>query len=195
MFAFGNKHPYNEVSIGCKINSSKSIAIAVHDQRSYVMDSGKTPDYCGNMRSGVGIPYDIHTKSGIPVAAEMENIICNAMIKNGNTVQKVATSHAQKTEQVIENLKITNADRLIYIKMLEWKTDTYMKADLYCLMQLFAYNSTGELIAETTVKASREAFGGSFWNPKKAARKGALKALKLKLEALINDDTIIKTLN
>jgi uncharacterized protein YdaT len=195
MFAFGNKHPYDEVSIGCKINSSKSIAIAVHDQRAYVLDSGKTPDYCGNMRSGVGIPYDIHTKSGVAVASEMLTIICNAMIKNGTSVQKVVTTHAQKTDQVIENLKNTHADKLVYIKILEWKTDTYMKADLYCLMNLFVYNQQGDLIVETTVKASREAYGGSFWNPKKAARKGALKALKLKLEALVNDDTIVKALS
>ena len=169
MFAFGNKHPYDEVSIGCKILSSKKIAIAVHDQRSYVLDSSKVPSYCGNMRSGVGIPYDITTKSGNPVATEMDSIIFNALVKCGNSVQKITTSPQQKTDQVIENLKITDADRLIYIKILEWKTDTYMKADLYCLINLFVYNPDGELLAETTVKASREPFGGSFWNPKKAA--------------------------
>jgi hypothetical protein len=194
MFAFGNKHPYHEVVISAQIKSNNPIAIAVHDQRHYVVNASKSATFIGSMRSGVGIPYDITTKSDKPVADDFLGIIKEAMEKSGNKLLIVPTRSGLSKEEVISELKKTQAPRSIYIDIREWKTDTYMKADLYCLVNLYVMDQNGDTIAETSVKANAEAYGGSFWNPKKAAKKGALKAVKLKLEALINDKVIVKAL-
>jgi hypothetical protein len=194
MFAFGNKHPYHEVIISTPIKSNNPIAIAVHDQRHYVVNASKSATFIGNMRSGVGIPYDISTKSDKPLADDFLEIIKRAMEKAGNKIHVVPTRSGLSKEEVLSDLVKTGASKSIYIDIREWKIDTYMKADLYCLVNLFVLDRNGETIAETSVKASAEAYGGSFWNPKKAAKKGALKAVKLKLEALINDKVIVKAL-
>jgi hypothetical protein len=194
MFAFGNKHPYHEVAISTQIKSNNPIAIAVHDQRHYVVNASKSATFIGSMRSGVGIPYDITTKSDKPVADDFLGIIKQAMEKAGNKLYIVPTRSGLTREEVLAELAKTQASRSIYIDIREWKTDTYMKADLYCLVNLYILDQNGETIAETSVKANAEAYGGSFWNPKKAAKKGALKAVKLKLEALLNDKVIVKAL-
>jgi hypothetical protein len=194
MFAFGNKHPYHEVVIGTQIKSNYPISLAIHDQRHYVVNAGKSATFIGNMRSGVGIPYDITTKSGKPVADDFLGIIQKAMEKAGNKLHMVQTRSGLTKEEVYSELLKTRSPRSIYIDIREWKTDTYMKADLYCLVNLYVLNEKGETIAETSVKANAEGYGGSFWNPKKAAKKGALKAVKLKLEALLNDKVVVKAL-
>ncbi|MEI6123321.1 MAG: hypothetical protein WCQ95_06800 [Bacteroidota bacterium] len=192
MFAFGNKHPYHEVVITTPIKSTTPIAIAIHDQRQYIIDASKSATFCGSMRSGVGIPYDITTKSDKPVADDMLGILCSALEKNGNPVIKVLTRSGLSKKAVITLLNETQAEKQIYISIHEWKTDTYMKADLYCFVTLDVYNKNGEIIAENSIKANAEAYGGSFWNPKKAARKGALLAVKLKLDLLLNSEKIVK---
>ena len=184
MFAFGNKHPYHEVVLASPIKSTTPIAIAIHDQRHYVVNASKSATFCGSMRSGVGIPYDITTKSGKPVADDMLGIVCNALEKNGNTVHKIVTRSGLSKDAVLAELRTTQADKQIYISLHEWKTDTYMKADLYCFVTMEVFDKEGKVIAENAIKANAEGYGGSFWNPKKAAKKGALKALKLKLDVL-----------
>jgi len=194
MFAFGNKHPYHEVVISTQIKSNHPIAVAVHDQRHYVVNAGKSATFIGSMRSGVGIPYDITTKSDKPVADDFQNIIKSALEKAGNKVHMVQTRSGLNKSDVYSELTKTGAARSVYVDIREWKTDTYMKADLFCLVNLSVLDKDGETMAETSVKANAEAYGGSFWNPKKAAKKGALKAVKLKLEALLNDKVIVKAL-
>lgn len=192
MFAFGNKHPYHEVIISTQIKSNNPVALAIHDQRQYVVDGSKSATYCGNLRSGVGIPYDITTKSGKPFADDILDVVGKALEKNSINLNKVATRSGLTKEAVIAELVKTQAPRSLYIRILEWKTDTYMKADLYCLVLLQVLDNNGNIVAENSVKTSREAFGGSFWSPQKAAKKGALKAVKMKMEALINEPNIIK---
>jgi len=191
MFAFANKHPYHEVVMSTEIKSNNPLAIAIHDQRQYVVDGSKSATFVGSLRSGVGIPYDITTKSGKPLADDMLEVVGRAIEKNGVKLHKVATRSGLSKEDVIAELNKTQAPRSLYFNIMEWKTDTYMKADLYCLVNLQVLDNKGNVLAEKSVKASRESFGGSFWNPKKAAKKGSLKALKLKMEALINDPKVL----
>jgi hypothetical protein len=194
MLAFGNKHPYHEVVISTPIKCNSPIGIAIHDQRHYVTNASKSATFIGTMRSGVGIPYDITTKSDKTLADEFLGIIINALEKNGNTTKPVITRSGLNKEEVMAELSKTGANRNVYMDIREWKTDTYMKADLYCLVNLYVLDQNGQTVAETSIKSNAEAFGGSFWNPKKAAKKGALKAVKLKLEALLNDDIIVKAI-
>jgi hypothetical protein len=194
MFAFGNKHPYHEVVISTLIKSNDPIAIAIHDQRYYVVNASKSATFIGSMRSGVGIPYDITTKSEKPLVDDFLDVIKQAMEKSGNKLFIVPTRSGLSKEDILSELARTQALRRIYIDIREWKTDTYMKADLYCLIHLYVFDQNNEIIAETSVKANAEGYGGSFWNPKKAAKKGALKAVKLKLEALLNENVIVKAL-
>lgn len=192
MFAFANKHPYHEVVISTQIKSNNPVALAVHDQRHYVLDGSKSATFCGSMRSGVGIPYDITTKSGKPIADDILEVVGRAIEKNGVKLHKVATRSGLTKDAIVAELSKTQAARSLYINIMEWKTDTYMKADLFCLVNLQVLDTKGNVVAENSVKANREAFGGSFWNPKKAAKKGALKALKMKMEALINEPNVLK---
>ncbi|HOY33394.1 MAG TPA: hypothetical protein PKW80_16055 [Bacteroidales bacterium] len=193
MFAFGNKHPYHEVVMSTRIKTNSPVALAVHDQRAYIVNGSKSAAYCGSLRSGVGIPYDITTKSGKPIADDILGVIGRAIEKNGVTLHKVVTRSGLAKESVTEELIKTSAPRSLYIGIHEWKTDTYVNADLYCLVILQVLDNKGNILAENTVKANREGFGGNFWNPKKAAKKGALKALKMKMEELINEPNILNT--
>ena len=194
MFAFANKHPYHEVVISIPIRSKHPIAIAVHDRRRYVVDGTKQETYCGNMRSGVGILFDISTKSDQPLADDFMGILKHALKKNGNQLTIIPTRADENKTYVQSGLLTLKLPRLIYIEILEWKIDTYVKADLYCFLNLTILNQNGEVIGESTVKACREPYGGSFWNPKKAAQKGALNAVKMKLETLLNDEVVLKYL-
>jgi hypothetical protein len=115
MIAIGNRHQYNDIAIDIDYQGHAKIALAVHDQRDWVLNKKKDPDFSGYMRSGVGIPYNIGTKSGQSLASDMTQSIALALEKTGHKVAKVQTSHLDNPEEVYKRALECNADRVMII--------------------------------------------------------------------------------
>jgi hypothetical protein len=71
MIAVGNRHAYNEVELDFTVSGSSSILLAIHDQRTEMISTGKPPEFVGYMRAGFGIPYMIATQSKQPFADDL----------------------------------------------------------------------------------------------------------------------------
>jgi hypothetical protein len=53
------------------VGPSRSVAIAVLDQRPYVLDGSKPDSFVGLSRNEFGIPYEVLTPKGAPMASDM----------------------------------------------------------------------------------------------------------------------------
>ena len=70
--AIGNKYDYEVASIELPVVGTNEIGVAVVDRRPYVVSGDKQPDFVGLQRGGFGNPFDVTTKSGNPMAADMQ---------------------------------------------------------------------------------------------------------------------------
>ena len=192
MFAFSNRHAYHDTVVSLPYTGNSRVAISVHDRRHYVTDGSKHPNFVGSMRSGVGIPYDISTKTKLALAEDMLGSLAASFGRKGFQVEKANASHTESPETVLGRLHGQSADRKIIMTLYEWKTDTYMNADLFCFVTLQVFDAGNNLLGESSIKAEREGYGGSFWNPVKHARRVAPKAFKLKMDALFGHENIRK---
>lgn len=193
MIAVGNRHQYNDIAIDIDYQGHAFVALAVHDQRDWVLNKKKDPDFSGYMRSGVGIPYNIGTKSGQAVAADMAQSIALALEKTGHKVVKVPTSHLDTAEEVYKRALECNADRILIVRLDEWFCDTYTKTWLEYKVTASAFDKKGIHMAHKEI-AGKDTLGGSFWNPVRFARKAVPIAFKAKMEALFNSNEIRDTL-
>ncbi len=63
-------HSYDYIDFPINLSDldghNKRIALGVHDQRGYVKNGDKYPQYVGTMRSPAYVPWTINTKTGNP---------------------------------------------------------------------------------------------------------------------------------
>ena len=191
--AVGNKYNYRDVVADISAPGSGAVGVAVHDQRDYVKSGEKPADFVGLQRGGFGNPFSVTTMSGRPLADDMTSVIAESLAKKGFKAIPVGVAPADAQGAVLEKLKATQADRMILLTLNEWKSDTYQNVALIYDVSLSVYDKKGKVLTEKKVNG-RDNLGGSAWNPPAIARKEIPRALKEKLEQLLNSPETVKAL-
>jgi hypothetical protein len=194
MWAFKNKHQYQNIDLDFTVSGNGTIALAVHDQRTEMLTTGKTPSFVGYMRSGVGIPYPIHTESGNALADDIAGDLAKAFTKRGFTTTLIQTAPAETHEQVVTKLKAVNALKSLILHIDTWHTDCYQMVWCNYKIVLQVYDATGKFLGQKMLEGTQD-LGGSFWNPPKHAKKVVPAAFKAKMEELFNSPEIIGFIN
>ena len=186
--AVGNKHQYADATPELAIESGHATAVSVQDRRPYVLDGDKDPDFVGVQRGGFGNPFDVTTASGKPLAADMSEAVVAALKKKNLTAVAVSVS-PDATDATIKQIIVSaSAERLLIIKLLEWKSDTYQNTALIYHVELSVMDSEGQLLAEKAAQG-RDDLGGAFIAP--AHAKSAVPvAFRRIFEGLLNDPKV-----
>jgi hypothetical protein len=129
--AIGRKTSYEgRSSFNIKPQDGK-IIVAVHDMRPYVQDKEKSPDYTGTQRALAGVPWNVSTASGNPLADDLGLMIVNTMLfRNVSASQQKIPYSWSFDEFKQKTLGKEKDSKVFYIKMMEWRTDTYFRLGL-----------------------------------------------------------------
>ncbi len=191
--AVGNRYAYHDAVAAITAQGTKTVSVATHDQRGYVVDGSKSPDYTGTQRGGFGNPFDVSTGSGKALAEDMTAVMSASLAKNGFKTVPVTVSHADKPGAVMEKLAKSGGDSLALLTLNEWRSDTYTNVGLLYDLTLKIFDKGGSPLAEKTLKGE-DNLGGSAWNPPAHARKAVPEAFGKKIEELFNAPEIAKAL-
>ena len=183
--AFGNKHAYHNIDANIAAAGTTKIAVATHDQRNYVKNGDKQPDFVGLQRGGFGNPFDITTVSGNALAQDFTEAVCRSLASKGFHTTPVIVNFSETSYTVKADLKKTGANRLILITLSEWKSDTYNITALIYNVSLDVFDENGNTIAKNSITGSDD-LGGSVMNPPGHAKKVVPAAFKEKIESLLN---------
>jgi hypothetical protein len=187
--AISRKVSYNDLSINLPRVTAKSIGIAIWDQREQVIQEKRNPDFVGYMRSGVGIAYPMGTESGKAFADDIALDIFTSFQKNGYNVKITPTSYKESENTVLTNLKNSNSDKLILMKMNKLHTDGYTGFDLFYDLQTSVYKSSSELLEQKSFKGTKPLGKGSKY------KTYLPKGLKELIEEVFNDPVIVSAFN
>ena len=191
--AVGNKHTYNDVNADISIAGNSTVAMATHDQRSYVQNGDKPADFVGLQRGGFGNPFDITTVSGNSLAQDFTETIARSLASKGFQTTPVIVNYSDTAERVKTILLHTGAQRLMLLTLYEWKSDTYTNTALIYDARLEVFDENGKTIAQKSI-SGRDDLGGSALNPPAYAKKAIPVAFKEKIEILLNDSDVSKAL-
>ncbi len=156
-----NRYDYSDQTPEVKTKGSLRIAIAALDVREYVANRQKRPRFTGLFRSGFGIPYDITTASGKPMADEFAAAMQRALTRNGFSVIPVPTQHTMRAENVLAKAVATGADRILLLSIFEWKGETFGVTRVYYNLSLDVYDGKGASLGSKDLSGSDFA-GGRF---------------------------------
>lgn len=151
--AYGNKINY-EGRLGISFPpQDQRIVVAVHDLRPYVQNNNKSPSFTGIQKSIMGIPYDVATQSGRPLADDFGLMIVNTMKFRGvsATQQEVPYSWSfDEFKQKVLGKEIGTS--VYYIKMMEWKTETHFRPALHYNLKLLVFDDQAREVSTSQEK-------------------------------------------
>jgi hypothetical protein len=188
-----NRYSYNEVVADLTASGSRAVGVAAHDQREYVKDREKNPNFVGLQRGGFGNPFNITTASGQPLAMEMTEALVTSLAKKGYKAMPVAVTQDDDLNAALQKLKDTKADRLILLTLNEWKSDTYMNTVLHYDVTMKIYDQEGKVLTVNKIQG-KDDLGGSSWNPQAHAKQTVPRAFKEKIEELLNSPSAANAL-
>jgi hypothetical protein len=167
------------------------LAVGVVDHRPYVLSGDKAPTFVGLQRSGVGIPYNVNTQSGKPLATDFSGAMSKALTDKGYKVTEINLAPADTVDAARTKLGAEKAGRRILLEVREWKTDTYAEAALHYGLYLDVMDETSAVIGHAE-SAGTNNLGGSFWDidPAASAAEVASAAFKRKLNDLFREPAI-----
>jgi len=187
--AQGQQYAYHLGNPQVTPRGSLALALAVQDQRPYVLNGAKRSTFVGVSRSGWGIPFDVTTSSGQSLSADFEASIRRGLERAGYGVEAVTMFDRASLAQVRVELLRTGAQRGLAVQIQEWKSDTYDNTILYYEIVLAVFDAAGREIGRTVIKG-REEFGGNLIDPGGHARRTVAEAHARKLEDLLNAPAI-----
>lgn len=190
----GCSHSYQSVQLDLKASGAQRVAVSVLDQRPYIYPGpkGKPPTFVGVQRGLDGLPFDVHTTSGRPVAEDWTTSVASALSARGFTVEPVVVTNDFSRLAVLKRLADTGAPRAIFIGFTEWKVDALFDAKLSGDVQLQVLDPAGNVLAESRA-LGRNNLGASIAGAEHA-RDATLAAYKATLEQLLNDPKVLEAL-
>jgi len=188
--AVGRTYSYTQANLGLSgVSSAGSVALAVHDERPYVISGNKPEKFVGLMRGGFGNPFDVNTQSGGALALEMRDAIGKSLGAKGVKVVPVAVASSESPARAKRALGETNARRLVLVTLREWKTDTMMNTSLHYEVKVEVMDERGAALASNAIRGSYN-LGSLGLSPEEKV--GAIFARKF--DTLFEDEKIVEAL-
>jgi hypothetical protein len=185
--AFGQTYSYSDVPVTMQsVSSAGSVAVAVQDQRSYVLSGAKSPQFVGLQRGGYGNPFDVNTASGGPFADEFRDAIARALKARGISVVTLSIPVRDPASTAKQKLLDAKARRAALVTVREWKSDTMMNTDLHYDVTLAILDEAGNPLASSAIKGLDNLGHLGLMSPKE----GIGQATARKIDQLFDEEKI-----
>ncbi|MFC1603616.1 hypothetical protein ACFL5F_01190 [Planctomycetota bacterium] len=184
-------HKYHGLNLELKSEGSAKIAVATHDQRSYIVSGNKKPDFAGIARGQMYQPFNVTTASRNSFADDITDTITHSLKSKGFNSIGVIVRHSDNDGTIKATLKRENASRSIVTTLYEWKSDIYMHrgTSLWHDVRMQVLDAAGNTIGEKRI-SEESTLSPSDWNAWEHSKKTIPAALVKTLETLLNSKEI-----
>ncbi len=135
--------------------SSQTAVIIVSDERPFIKNGTKTPDYLGHFRAGFGNTWGVTTNGNVPLAELMEKDIRKELTAAGlNTTSQ-------------------NPSRKLMVDIVDYNFDSYQNAKMWYEVNVKVLDGTGKVLAENKIKETHVIRGSVMTGPKNAVMREA----------------------
>jgi hypothetical protein len=189
----GRKIPYRTQVPRLRTSGSGSVALAVQDERDYILSGAKRASYCGVLRNGVGVPNDLTTASKRPLAEDFADVVSRALTARGFGVIAVPTESDDEDAETLKALAEQHGDRSLLIQIGEWKSDTYTDTSINYRVTAQVRDAQGRVIGQSRV-SGRTNIRGKLLSLDDQLKRWIPNVARRRLERLLNDPVIVEAL-
>jgi len=151
----GKKVDYQGVSSFTNPPMTGTQGVAVVDMRPYVLAGVKSPEWVGLMKSFIGIPFGMHTKSGQPLAADLTGSVAETLRKNGVSVVTVTVPSNATMPDISAAFRKAGATRGLLFEIEQWRTSTLVRTAFDFDVTLKVVSPDGQLLGSTSYEGRR----------------------------------------
>lgn len=178
-----DKANFTDVWPTIEYETDSTVAVGVHDQRSYVINGEKSPTYAGTVRGWVGNPWNVHTESNKPLSNDIAIAVVSGFMHVGTQAKTVTIPFSDDHQAALEKLKHLGTKKMVIITLREWRSDSGRSTGFFIDAILQVYDGEGNELAKSTVShKNMESGDGTVESIYRAAR--------LYLSMLLNDPTV-----
>jgi len=188
--AVGNQYDYQSAQVSLPLVGNGDVGLGVIDNRSYVLNGDKAPNFIGLQRGGFNNPFDVTTASGKPLTEDMLDALTDALTNSGFGVKKLNISSSSPVVVASVVMK-EGQEKNITLTVTDWKTDVFMKMTLHFDLLLQVFTKEGSVIASNQLRGKELIGGGAFESQNSRA---AASAFETKIGRLFNSPNIIAAL-
>lgn len=140
-----------------------TVEVQVIDERPYVLSGDKKGSFVGLTRGSYYIPYDVNTRSGAPLAKELQQSLLGGFERKGIAALAVSEQARQASS--------ANA-RLLAVRVREWKSERFMGVVLTHALTIEVFDAQGQRLASVSLQGSDNVY--NFTDSGKAILANAL---------------------
>jgi hypothetical protein len=190
----GNKYDYDNTrtAVGYA-GQGKHVAVAAWDQRPYVTNGDKDPHFVGLQRNHLGIPFNVSTTSGLPLASEMTNSMVRALANAGFAATPVTLQPGGAEPGARNALLAGQPARGMLLRVDNWESDTLINPAVFFDLTLVVYDAGGRTLAVKSVKGSDD-LEGKLLGGKGTTKQIVPDLFRKKVELLLNAPEIAAAL-
>ncbi|MFA5924058.1 MAG: hypothetical protein WC856_22675 [Methylococcaceae bacterium] len=167
--------------------TNERISVGVQDHRPYITNHDKEEYFVGIQRGGFGIPVSLATESMRPLAEDMTSAIVKSFANAGATVTPMKVTPVMDKDTILHLAQSQQAEKIILLTLLNWKTDTYQSTDLIYDISMTVFDVKGHELTTKHLQGTDD-LGKSILDPQSIATELAPKSFQKKLEELFGAD-------
>jgi len=190
--AVGVKHDFDQKALNLGITTSATVAVGTLDHRPYVVNGQKAQNFVGVSRGGFGNPFDVVTQSGKPLASDISGSIAASMKDKGVDAKAVELRPALSVDEASTALRAAGAQRLVMIRLLEWKADAFVNVGLTFDFVLSVFDKDGRLLVSKLQQGKENLGSGDALKPGGSAQ--VLPRFRRMMEVLFQEPDVAKAL-
>lgn len=183
--AIGNKYDYSAAKTSLDYKGQGRVAVTAWDQRPYVLSGKKDPDYVGSQRNGYGIPFNVKTASGQPLATEMGKALIQTLAGAGFGASPVQVAPQDDEGAVLRTLQQSQLPRALLLQVNDWQSDTFHNPTVDYDLVLKVYDRGGRRLAAASLKGSDD-LQGRLIDPMDKAKQTVPALFQQKIQQLLD---------
>jgi hypothetical protein len=160
------------------------VAVVVHDQRPFVVNENKQPNFIGLRRNGYGMPMDVVTKSGETLADDVSAIITSSLRGSGFQAKSFEVTHEETVESSINKIVKEQYDRVVVFTISQFRSDTWFEVELVWALSLDVYDNAGSMLSHYSLEGQDEAL---YKNSMGVSKAQGQKAIVGKLALILHE--------
>ena len=185
----GKKVPYEKMKVDVNYSGTKSIALAVYDQREMIISGSRKPDFVGYQMSDIGVAWPMGTKSGKNYADVIEEVISQSYKAKGYTVTLFPTTYKESYSDIKARLMKSTTDRRMIIKVNKLQIILIVATMMEIDVDIEVFDQSGNVLVTRNFhkneKIANDLLGTNY--PKYAPA-----FLEKEITSWLNDDQIAK---
>jgi len=148
IFAISGTYDTTPLTVAMTARTDRAVAVAVSDLRPYVIDGGEPEAFLGTERGTWGGEKPMLTASDEPVARVIASAVADGLRRRGTEVVLLPLKPGATDADALAALQAQGGERLLLVRMGEWRTDVYTRVQLKWHLEAAVYGRDGIPLAQ-----------------------------------------------